>query len=629
LLIIFWVEWDRWVRLLEMVCLVSIVLGVVIVILLANIGSSHNHHKIGNPINGKSVSISGNGKHLAIGALNAKDTAGKVTIYKRLNAHWILLQTISPGLDTDSMCGSTITFNKNGTLLFIGCSNKQIFVYHGRESRWEQSSNFSVFDSQTYSVSKLYYNGTTLVVGGSYDGMSGTQMYQVSSTEPKFAYSFSEIGYRVAMGGSRIVIAYNGKLKIYTGCTQTFSRTIEESSISALAMSGNGNYLAVGLASSSILMFQSFDNFQLQTTLTPSQEVRTMEFNYDGSILVVQRNSNVCILRRQDGVATFHSFGPCIASTSSVVLPLSTDGTLLVMGDGQTCSITTDGRLVAACFALQPTSQPTSGTTSQPFALSTAQPSAQPSSQPTSRPSKQPSQQPTRQPSQQPSSRPTDQPVSSPTAQPNSKPAHHPTTQPSSMPTSTPSINPTESSPSCQPSSYPTNQPTGQPSFAPSSHPTNQPSAVPSQQPTIQSSVQPSVQPSASPTSIPSNVPSCQPSIDPTNHPSTVPSAQPSNKPSSQPSSIPSTQPSDTPSAQPSWHPTSVPTRVPTVQPTLQPSREPVAAPSRCPSNHPTSQPSAQPLSDSSSLPIGHPTCIPSCLPSSQPSRQPTRQPTW
>ena len=287
------------------------------------------------------------------------------------------------------------------------------------------------------------------------------------------------------------------------------------------------------------------------------------------------------------------------------------------------------------CPSGQPSTQPSSQPSSQPTQPPSAQPSTEPSSQPTGEPSIDPSSAPSAEPTALPSGQPSWYPSSQPSAEPSAQPTDCPSGQPSTQPSSQPSSQPTQP-PSAQPSTEPSSQPTGEPSIDPSGAPSAEPTALPSGQPSGYPSPQPSAEPSAQPTDCPSGQPSTQPSSQPSSQPTQPPSAQPSTEPSSQPtgepsidpSSAPSAEPTALPSGQPSWYPSSQPSAEPSAQPTDCPSGQPSTQPSSQPSSQPTQPPSAQPSTEPSSQPTGEPSIDPSSAPSAEPTALPSGQPS-
>lgn len=136
--------------------------------------------------------------------------------------------------------------------------------------------------------------------------------------------------------------------------------------------------------------------------------------------------------------------------------------------------------------------------------------------------------------------------------------------------------------------------------------------------------------PSASPTATPSLHPSSVPTVSPTNSPSAThseaPTSHPSESPSASPSKEPTTTPSASPNASPSKAPSSSPTALPTNVPTLSPSSGPTVSLSQMPTSSPSLSPSASlsegPTSSPSSSPS--PTISPSLVLSSTPTYNPT-----
>ena len=173
---------------------------------------------------------------------------------------------------------------------------------------------------------------------------------------------------------------------------------------------------------------------------------------------------------------------------------------------------------------------------------------------------------------------------------------------------------------SCQPSGEPSAQPSGEPTDQPTGRPSGEPTAQPSMQPTGH----PSGEPSGQPRGVPSGQPTAQPSMQPTGRPSGEPSGQPSGVPSGQPTGEPTVQPSMQPTGQPSGVPSGQPTGEPTVQPSMQPTGQPIGEPS----GQPSGEPSGQPSGDPSGQPTGDPTVQPSVQSTGQPSGEPSVQPT-
>lgn len=240
---------------------------------------------------GYSVSMSGNGNFVAVGApINSDNTpfAGQVRVYQYISNAWVQVGNDINGEGTNNFSGEAISFNEDGTILAIGAD--------GNSDNGTNSGHVRIYTNT---------NGMWTQLGNDIDG---------KFTGDLFGYSveLSSDGLKVAIGatlgegngvdtGYASVYEYDGASWVQVGDDISGINSGEQCGYS-VALNSDGSVLAV----SSVLA---------NGNVPDSGIVRV--FEYDGSSWVPKGS----VL---SGQAAFDYFGNAIS--------LNSDGTILAVG---------------------------------------------------------------------------------------------------------------------------------------------------------------------------------------------------------------------------------------------------------------------------------------------------------
>ena len=172
---------------------------------------------------GWSVSLSGNGNKVAVGALNSNGGTGHVMVYEWNGSWWASTATIN-GEMGGGLAGHSVSFSNDGNTLAIGApknSTGTVCVYKWNNSSWQKIGNTIYADSGTsrggYSCS-LNADGTILAFGAS-GGTGRVYIYQY--VNGLYASGWVKVGYIDGQGsgdryGAAVSLSKSGS-KLVTG----------------------------------------------------------------------------------------------------------------------------------------------------------------------------------------------------------------------------------------------------------------------------------------------------------------------------------------------------------------------------------------------------------------------------
>lgn len=142
---------------------------------------------------GRSVSLSGDGSIVAIGAYNNDGTgssSGHVRVFKEVNGTWEQIGEDIDGEAAGDQSGRSVSLSADGNILSIGADNNDdngdfsghVRVFQNIDNTWMQLGNDingdNISDHLGYSVS-LSADGTLLAIGVPYDDNSGNNSGKV------------------------------------------------------------------------------------------------------------------------------------------------------------------------------------------------------------------------------------------------------------------------------------------------------------------------------------------------------------------------------------------------------------------------------------------------------------------
>jgi len=242
-------------------------------------------------ISGGSISLSGDGSTVAIGATGNDGTgiaAGHVRIYKNMNGAWLQQGSDIDGEAADDRSGTSVSLSSDGKIVAIGAPGNdgggtiagQVRIYQNINGNWTQVGSDiygeSAGDFSGWSVS-LSSDGSTVAIGAIYNDRNGiksghVRIYKnISGTWTKqgsdiggeaaqdqsgFSVSLSSDGDIVAIGAP-----YNdgngsnsGHVRIYKNIDSTWTqigsdingKVIYDNSGCSVSLSTDGNTLAIG-----------------------------------------------------------------------------------------------------------------------------------------------------------------------------------------------------------------------------------------------------------------------------------------------------------------------------------------------------------------------------------------------
>eukprot|EP00588_Corethron_pennatum_P011541 CAMPEP_0194271966 /NCGR_PEP_ID=MMETSP0169-20130528/5649_1 /TAXON_ID=218684 /ORGANISM="Corethron pennatum, Strain L29A3" /LENGTH=872 /DNA_ID=CAMNT_0039014491 /DNA_START=138 /DNA_END=2753 /DNA_ORIENTATION=+ len=440
---------------------------------------------------GSSVSLSGDGNIVAVGAYGndgasgTRTNSGQTKIYGLFRNVWYQIGKDIVGEYNGDFFGSTVSLSLSGRIVAIGAilhdgkgdASGAVYIYHHTNTDWKMVDKISgekggdLFGS-SISISS---NGLRLAVGSYHhdgeDRSGPVKVYEYNRQRRKYL----RLGSEVFVSGDTYGVFSNTKISI----------------------SGNGNMIAFGSGISE--GGHGNNRGTVFTFLYQEGEWKQIGINIDE--------------------------GSALAERTGVTVALSETGERLIVGSFSSRQKTFQ------VFSLEHHDYFDSVSEKSPL-----------------KPTKH------TKPVKQPIS-PTKMPMKQPTLPPfSAKPSIHQLLSPSIVPTTSPTK---AENPSAAPTPSPTKMPTKQPTIK---NPTNKPSTIPTVDPTKQPTLNPTKNPTRPPTKDPTRAPTKQPTT-----------ANPTNKPTKNPTTYPTRQATSNPTKKPTRPPTKYPTRKPTKNPTRKP----------------------------------------------------------
>jgi|AntRauTorckE5430_2_1112549.scaffolds.fasta_scaffold00504_6 hypothetical protein len=563
----------------------------------------------GEPIAVTSLSLSDNGRYLAVANVENKNPSGVelmsggVSVYALNDTSdvWDQVGELEPiygaAFQTTASVslagdGLSYVFSTSGSAVGVHAKTR-VFYFDVHIGKWtpkgspinEKSTGF-VSDESSVSMSR---DGNTIVIGSSRNSKKAKSVGEKEHGRVRVftfvdgawvqvgsdiygSQGFSYFGKSVSLAQDNLTLAVGAEgTDFNTGVVKVFNYQ-------------DGDWVQIG---SDILGPSRHSFFGSSVALSSSESglfVATGAYGDDDS------TGTAWVFQFIEGSSSWHQLGEVISDVGKSVfmgasVAMSQSGKTVVIGSPLS---NYNGYSSGSAYVYElseVTCSPTSSVTSQPSTTANAESSIFTSLGPSIFPS------------EALSVAPSDSTALSSSPAPSLSPSWSsaPTIQPSDKPSSSRSIKPT---PSMQPSSLPTVLLSTTPSLSPSPSPTTVPSQIPSSKPSDTPSMSPSAQPSISPSRIPTLSPSLLPSL----IPSEVYSAHPTSWPSDRPSRIPSVKSSTSSSTLPSAQPTSSLTV--SSQPTESPSTHLTLLPTSTPSatQRPSSAPSKAALPTSTSI---------------------------
>eukprot|EP00804_Cyclotella_cryptica_P024067 CCRYP_007292-RE/>CCRYP_007292-RE protein AED:0.02 eAED:-0.01 QI:0/-1/0/1/-1/1/1/0/726 len=504
---------------------------------------------------GRSVSLSGDGSIVAIGAYlndgNGPDS-GHVRVYRWNGANWVQLGGDINGQAAGDNSGCSVSLSDDGLIVAIGAryndgngsNSGHVRIHRWNGIAWIQQGNDingeAAGDDFGWAVS-LSSDGSTVAVGADLNNGGGTDSGHVR------------------------VYRWNGTVWEQQGL-DIDGESADDRSGYAVSLSANGYILAVGAYNNDGVNGVNSGHVRIFSMPLPPSPKPTSQ----PTPLPTLQPSRKPTLNPTPLPTAQPSRKPTLNPT-----PLPT---------------AQPSRKPTLPPTPVPTPKPTPSPTKKPTPVPTSEPTVAPTNKPTLAPTKKPTDIPTALPTSMPTKKPTLLPTLSPstlkpTAMPSNKPTAIPTSQPTPVPTQKPTPVPTKS-----PTAMPTNMPTPMPTQQPTENPTSPPTSTPTAKPTFLPTLSPTT---AKPTTIPTKKPTMIPTVPPTQSPSQMPTAPPTAPPTLTPTKIPSALPTQSPTT---LEPTATPTNRPTVFPTASPTLLPTQPPTKIPTPLPTTQtPTVQP----------------------------------
>jgi hypothetical protein len=131
---------------------------------------------------GNSVSVSGDGNTIVVGAPTDNHGAGAVYVYEKPGAVWVLVATLTPpNASGDSQLGYNVKISNDGLRIIAGCyygNGDQCAVYFRNQGVWEFEDNLntSAQFGNGFNVS-INDDGTTVAIGSCYENVGSGPVY--------------------------------------------------------------------------------------------------------------------------------------------------------------------------------------------------------------------------------------------------------------------------------------------------------------------------------------------------------------------------------------------------------------------------------------------------------------------
>eukprot|EP00980_Cylindrotheca_fusiformis_P006405 scaffold1366_cov91-Cylindrotheca_fusiformis.AAC.11 len=222
---------------------------------------------------GRAVALSLDGTILAVGAPDASNATGYVRVYELVGGTWAQLGADLPGPDTESLYGFSVSLSGDGSAVAIGASDTaegdglvEVFDFDGTNWLRRGSSFTGGFDDQLGFSVALSEDGSTVVMGaraGRYVrvythnetdwSLVGSEISIPSSNQFGFSVDIACTGTVVAIGAPRGGTDNTGQASVYelSGGVWVLRQTIDGEAVGdlsgyAVSLSSSGSVLAVG-----------------------------------------------------------------------------------------------------------------------------------------------------------------------------------------------------------------------------------------------------------------------------------------------------------------------------------------------------------------------------------------------
>ncbi|VXC14791.1 conserved hypothetical protein [Flavobacterium sp. 9AF] len=295
---------------------------------------------------GYSVSLSDNGKTVAIGAKNNDgngNNSGEVRVFKNINGEWIQLGNAINGENANDESGSSISLSADGTILAIGAEKNNgnngafsghVRIFQNTTEGWIQVGNdIDGENANDFSGTvALSANGQTIAIGAKYNDENGAASGHVrvfentngtwtqigndidgqnEGDQSGGSVSISNDGHIIAIGaiGNNTNGNYSGQVRVFqkTGnnwlqIQNDINGTEGSTSGSSVSLSSDGNIVAIGATkannnlsgavklyslntnTTSLLHSNSFSNSNFVLYPNPTSEILNIRFENDATL---------------------------------------------------------------------------------------------------------------------------------------------------------------------------------------------------------------------------------------------------------------------------------------------------------------------------------------------------------
>ncbi len=233
---------------------------------------------------GSSVSISGDGSRVAIGATGNENSKGNVAIYDLIHGEWKQVGSTIEGQVNGGEFGYSVSLSENGERVVIGTVGYDDYrgavqVFGFENGDWTQVGKTLYGEAQSDefgSETSISWNGNKIAIGAPGNSNNAYASGQVKvyvlvidnwSLMGKFEGEEmrDEVGSSVSLSGNGLTVAFSGasSVKVYemlsgSGSWKQLGDSIADAS--TVALSSLGNTIAVGVYSSGEYMVKVFNN---------------------------------------------------------------------------------------------------------------------------------------------------------------------------------------------------------------------------------------------------------------------------------------------------------------------------------------------------------------------------------
>ena len=217
------------------------------------IGEAKNDHSGGS----NNISISNDGKIVAIGAISNNGDTGHTRIYEWNGSSWSQLGSDIDGEDASDLSGRSVSLSANGEILAIGAMNNDgggsdsghVRIYQLVSGNWVKTGDdidgLANNDKTGISVS-LSEDGNTLAIGSGAASGGGNEYVRIFNlgldvTAPAFSSAAT------STDGNTVVLTYNEALDSTTAASSTFAVTTGGSANAVTGVAIDGSTVVLTL----------------------------------------------------------------------------------------------------------------------------------------------------------------------------------------------------------------------------------------------------------------------------------------------------------------------------------------------------------------------------------------------